>query len=70
MLGALQVPLGPAAHFVESAGRVLQDGSVVSCLPPSGCFHSSLHTGFKHTGFVSTTLSLNIERALCTHKYL
>lgn len=30
---AQYISLGPAARFVEPVGRVLQDGSVVSCLP-------------------------------------
>lgn len=30
---ALHLPLGSVAHFVESMGRVLQEGCVIGCLP-------------------------------------
>lgn len=61
--------LGPAAHFAESLGRVLQDSWDIICLPPWSLYQFPFQTSHKvQTGFVSTTVSLNIERALCTHK--
>lgn len=64
-----EVSVGPTGNFAESEGGVLQDSCDIIYLLLWSLYQIPFQTSHKvQTGFVSTTVLLNIECALCTHK--